>query len=137
MSDFDPRDPAGRPNPEPTRSAMTNEREWLIALHLSPLLIWLIPVVGNLLGPLVVWLIHKDRSSNIDLHGKEVLNFQLLMSIILAIFLILSLTVILMVLTVPLGFAIYIFISVMAVLGSRDAADGKLRRYPFNLRLIK
>jgi len=36
---------------------------------------------GNLLAPLVLWLWKRDTNPGVDLHGKEVVNFQISMSI--------------------------------------------------------
>lgn len=56
--------------PEPDRTPA-------IVTHLSPLAGFLIPTLGNLLGPLVAWLAFRDRSRALDEQGKEALNFQL------------------------------------------------------------
>lgn len=45
--------------------------------HLSPLVIYLVPGVGNVLGALLAWLATRDRHPLLDAQGKEVLNFQL------------------------------------------------------------
>jgi transcriptional regulator with XRE-family HTH domain len=53
-----------------------NETFWLAALHLSSI-ISIVPI------PLFIWTIKKNQSNNIDLHGKAVLNFQIMITIIL------------------------------------------------------
>ncbi len=45
-------------------------------IHLSALSKYIIPF-GSILGPLVTWLIWKDRSKFEDFHGKEALNFNI------------------------------------------------------------
>ncbi len=45
-------------------------------IHLSTFSRFLIPF-GNLLGPIVLWVINKDKSEFIDAHGKQAINFQL------------------------------------------------------------
>jgi len=45
-------------------------------IHLSTFSRFLIPF-GNFLGPLVLWIINKDKSQFIDEHGKQALNFQI------------------------------------------------------------
>ena len=32
---------------------------------------------GNVLGPLIMWLVSKDKSAFVDRHGKAAVNFQL------------------------------------------------------------
>ncbi len=53
------------------------ERTPAILIHLSPLAGLLLPTIGNLLGPLLAWLVYRDRSRTLDAQGKEALNFQL------------------------------------------------------------
>ncbi|OIQ29696.1 MAG: hypothetical protein BM564_05670 [Bacteroidetes bacterium MedPE-SWsnd-G2] len=57
-------------------------------IHLSTFSRFLIPF-GNIIGPLVLWITNKDKSSFLDSNGKEALNFQLsilLYSIIIGAF---------------------------------------------------
>lgn len=53
------------------------ERTGSIFTHLSPLADFVLPSVGNLLGPLVAWLVYRDKSAVLNWQGKEVLNFRL------------------------------------------------------------
>jgi len=45
-------------------------------IHLSTFSRFIIPF-GNFLGPLILWIVNKDKSQFIDEHGKQALNFQL------------------------------------------------------------
>ncbi|MDQ6646589.1 MAG: DUF4870 domain-containing protein, partial [Pseudomonadota bacterium] len=69
-----PRDPAqaGLPAPE--------ERQWAMFAHLSALIGLVIPL-GDILGPLVIWLIKKDTIPRVDDQGKEALNFNITVAI--------------------------------------------------------
>ena len=49
--------------------------------HLSALAGFVIPGAGHILGPLIVWLVKRGESAEIDAHGKEALNFQISMLI--------------------------------------------------------
>ncbi len=55
------------------------DRTPAVLTHLSPLAGFLLPTLGNVLGPLVAWLALRDRSPALDQQGKEALNFQLSM----------------------------------------------------------
>lgn len=46
-------------------------------IHLSPLLGYMLPSFGHLLGPALAWLLLRDRDPALDDQGKEALNFQL------------------------------------------------------------
>ncbi|OLV17204.1 MULTISPECIES: DUF4870 domain-containing protein [Deinococcus] len=65
-----------------TRTALAipeADRTPAVLTHLSPLAGFLLPTLGNVLGPLVAWLALRDRSPALDQQGKEALNFQLSM----------------------------------------------------------
>ena len=49
--------------------------------HLLSLTLLIGVPLGNILGPLIVWLIKRDEDSFVDLCGKESLNFQISMTI--------------------------------------------------------
>ena len=59
------------------KSDLENERFWISALHLSSMFC-------IVLIPLLIWSWLKNRSFQIDKHGRQVLNFQI--SITLALF---------------------------------------------------
>ena len=61
-----------------------NQKNIATFIHLSTFSRFVIPF-GNIIGPLLLWIINKDKSEFIDNHGKQALNFQL--SIILYTFL--------------------------------------------------
>lgn len=55
-------------------------RNWAIFCHLSAFLVFLIPL-GNVLGPLAIWLIKRNDYAFVNNQGKAVLNFQFSMTI--------------------------------------------------------
>ena len=69
------------PPPLPTAPAFTNVRTWNALCHASALLGVVLHIPGALLGPLIVWLVKRGDSPEIDAHGKEALNFQISMLI--------------------------------------------------------
>lgn len=56
-------------------------RTWATLSHLSALLVLLGVPLGNVLGPMVVWLIKRNEFPFVDDQGKEALNFQLSMTL--------------------------------------------------------
>ena len=88
--------------------------------------------LGNLLGmivlPLILWLTQKDKSSFIDEHGKEALNFGITMMIghFLGIFTCGILNTILLPLAIVFG-----------VMGGLAANRGEDYQYPICIRFIK
>ncbi len=67
------------PTPEP-EVLTPNIRIVAMLCHLSSLSGFFVPL-GNILGPLFVWLFRRRRSPFIDTHGKEALNFQISIAI--------------------------------------------------------
>ena len=57
------------------------DRTWDILCHLLALSGFVAVPLGNILGPLVIWLIKKEQLPSVDAHGKESLNFQISMTI--------------------------------------------------------
>jgi uncharacterized protein len=107
-------------------------KTWGMLCHLSALSGFLIPF-GNILGPLICWLVKKDTDSFIDEEGKESLNFQISMMIYGIISGILTLILI--------GFLMLIAIAILeivyVIIASIKANEGKNYRYPLTIRFIK
>ena len=52
-----------------------NQKNLATFIHLSTFSRFFIPF-GNFIGPIVLWSINKNKSSFIDQHGKQIINFQ-------------------------------------------------------------
>ncbi len=109
-------------------------RNWAMLCHLIALAGFLIPFVGNIVGPLVVWLVKKEESEFIDENGKEAVNFQISLSIYS---LAASATFLLFCLGVVLVPAIVIAGVILVIVAAIKASDGKEVRYPLTIRFIK
>ncbi len=57
-----------------------NARGWLVLVHLAAFAGIFVPV-GQIFGPLLVWLVKRSTSPAVDRHGKAALNFQISMTI--------------------------------------------------------
>jgi uncharacterized protein len=116
-----------------TSTTSSNARTWTVLCHASALAGFLVPWAGHILGPLIVWLVKRGDSTEIDEHGKESLNFQISMLIYNLIAGVLCLVLI--------GFVIlgilHILNLVLVIVASIQASEGKLYRYPITIRLIK
>ena len=107
------------------------ERSWGILLHLSGLAGLVFPF-GNLIAPLVLWLIRKDRSTFLDDQGREVLNFQIAFSI----YLILSAILIFVLVGFVLLPVIVITGLVLMIIAAVRANEGTWYRYPLIFRVL-
>lgn len=59
----------------------SQDRTWVILCHLTALSLFVGVPFGNVIGPLIVWLLKKNESAAVDDQGKESLNFQISMCI--------------------------------------------------------
>ena len=108
------------------------EKSWGMGCHLAALAGFVFPF-GNIIGPLVVWLMKRDESEFVDDQGKESLNFQITLTILAIVAAILIIIVIGIVLLILIG----LFSLVMIILATIKASEGERYRYPFNIRLIQ
>jgi uncharacterized protein len=109
-----------------------NERTWGMLAHLSALAGLVIPLIGNVLGPLVVSIARSDQSAFVAAHAKEALNFNI--SVTLAA--LLCTLLMLVFVGFLLGSALFIAWLVMTLIAAIKASEGAAYRYPFSLRLV-
>jgi uncharacterized Tic20 family protein len=109
-----------------------NVKSWCVACHLSALAGFVIPALGHIGGPLIVWLVKRGESPEIDAHGKESLNFQISMMVYSVIAGILCLILVGFVLLAIL----HVLNVVLVVIAAMRASEGQMYRYPLTIRLI-
>ncbi len=109
------------------------ERTWGMLCHLSALAMFLLPSLGNIIGPLIIWLIKKDQYPFVDSQGKEALNFNISITIYLFVAGILSIILI----GIPLLFAIGIFWIVEVIMATVRSNEGQPFKYPLTIQFIK
>ena len=109
-----------------------DEQTWAMLSHFSALCMFIFPL-GNILAHLIIWLIKKEEMSFVEDQAKEVLNFQISMTI----YLIGSLILIIVLIGIPILIGLVIFNVIITIIAGIKANDGKCYRYPLNLRLIK
>lgn len=100
--------------------------------HASALLGVFFHFLGHIFGPLIVWLVKRGESPEIDAHGKESLNFQLSMLIYDVVAGILCIILI----GIPILILLWIANTVLVIVASLKASEGKLYRYPFTIRFL-
>ncbi|MBD3316295.1 MAG: DUF4870 domain-containing protein [Chitinivibrionales bacterium] len=127
MKENIPAEPAGT-NPAPTRE----ERNWALFAHLTSLSLFLGIPFGNILGPLIIWLLKKDQNPFIARHGRESLNFQLSVTLYGIVSAFLCLVLIGFVLLAALGIANFVLVIMAAVKADR----GESFRYPLTIRFV-
>lgn len=109
-----------------------NEKQWILLSHLSGFAGFIFPL-GNILGPLLIYLLKKDQSVAVAEHSKEALNFQISITIYYFI------AAILIFLIVG-GFFIAILVVVQIVLmikAALEADKGGFFKYPLTFKFLK
>ena len=119
--------------PSPPPSTSSDVRTWCVLCHASALLGLFFHFLGHILGPLIVWLMKRGDSPEIDAYGKESLNFQISMLLYTAIAAVFCL-VLIGFLVLPI---LWILNAVFVIVASIQASDGKVYRYPMTIRFIE
>jgi len=122
----------GAGQPEISKDART----WGMLCHLGGLAGFIFPF-GNIIAPLVIWLIKKEEHKFVDEQGKEALNFQITLEIAVVVGFVLTISVIGACVGIPLLIATSICNIVFCILGAVKANKGEHYRYPVSIRLIK
>jgi hypothetical protein len=110
-----------------------DEQNWAMICHLAALSGFLIPF-GNIVGPLIVWLIKRAEMPLVDRHGKEALNFQITVTIAIII----CIPLMFILIGIPLVFAVGIGALVLTIMAAVKVSSGNFDyRYPLTIRLVK
>ncbi|NLY57119.1 MAG: DUF4870 domain-containing protein [Gammaproteobacteria bacterium] len=115
------------------REPDSEARLWAMIAHLSGFLGYFLPVIGSLIGPLIVWQLKKDLHPYVDEQGKEALNFQITVLIAAMVCVLLMLIVV----GFLLIWVVIVGAIVLMIIAAIKANEGAPYRYPFCLRLIK
>ena len=108
-------------------------RQWAMFCHLAGLawmIAWLLPIIGGVVGTLIVWQVKKDDDPFIDKSGKRAFNFQLSM-------LIYSVGLTITIIGIFLLPVVAILDIVFTIIAALRAGDGKDYRYPLIIEFIK
>jgi uncharacterized Tic20 family protein len=100
--------------------------------HLLALAGFVVPF-GNIIGPLIIWLMKKDEFAFVDDQGKQSLNFQISMMI----YAIISAVLMLVIIGIFMLIAVGITNLVLVIIASMKANEGQAYRYPLAIQFIK
>jgi uncharacterized Tic20 family protein len=137
-----PDDPTGTPGDGPGQAQAggatpggtptKEERTWGMVAHLLGLSGYIVPM-GNVLGPLVLWLARKDDSAFVADQARESLNFQITMLIAALI----SAALLCVFIGIFLLAGVVVIDLVFVIIAAMRANEGELYRYPWTLRLVR
>ena len=114
-------------------------RRWASACHLSVLVGFLFAPVGPPLVAFIVWRMKRDEHFYIDEQGRESVNFQFSMALLVVV----SWVMLKMLEPILLGYflawvpvLVYIAQVLLALVGALRAYDGEKFHYPFSIPFI-
>lgn len=113
-------------------AATRDERNLAMFAHLSAFAGLLFPAGGNVIAPLIVWLVQREKSAFVADQSLEALNFNitvLLAEIVCAFLLVVGIGVV-------LGLMLGIVWLVGTIIGAIRASEGQRFRHRFTLRLV-
>jgi len=109
-----------------------DEKTWAVLCHVATFAGHAVPF-GNIIGPLIIWLLKRQELPWVDEQGKEALNFQITVSIFYAVSFILVFFLI--------GFlllpAVYVLNLVFVIMAIIRTSQGGHYRYPLSIKFIK
>jgi uncharacterized protein len=126
----------------------SSTRAWEVMCHLSSVIglfgyLGMIPF-GNIVAPLIVWLLKRNDSLGVDAHGKESLNFHISWTL----YWLIGLAVVGALCFVLIGFLLipvliiggtigWFTMLILTIIASVKASNGELYRYPLTIRFLK
>ena len=116
------------------------ERKWAMFCHLAGLagISPLLPAVGSVVAPLVIWQLKADEFPFVAEQGRRAVNFQLSMLLFAIISVIICFVSIVGAFLVPVVFCVFSLVDVIFVLiAAVKANEGWHYRYPFAIRFFK
>ena len=117
----------------PATSPTQDERTWGMFAHLSAFAVFIFPVGGNIIAPLIIWLTRRETSAFVEQEAKEALNFNITVALGGIVCGMLTFAGI----GVPLGLVLFLGWLVMTVVAAVKATEGSGYRYPISVRFVK
>lgn len=109
-----------------------NEKKWGTYCHVAAFAGLIFPL-GNIIAPLVIWMLKKDEYQFVEDQGKEVLNFQI--TAMLALFI--AGLLIIVFIGYVLMMAIVAVVFIYTIKGIVKTSEGQMYKYPFSIQFIK
>jgi uncharacterized Tic20 family protein len=124
--------PAPSNQPSTVSPGPSTDNSLAVAMQLLGFAGFVFPL-GNILAPLILWLVKRSASPYLDRVGKDVLNFQISYSIYGVVSGLLCLAFIGFLL-LPVLFVAWVVLMVVAAVKTSNGEDYK---YPFTIRLLQ
>lgn len=119
-------------------------RNWAMGCHLAALAAYVGIPFGNILGPLIIWLLKKNEFALVDEQGKEALNFQIsimiysIVGVVAAAVFAITLLLIPIAIIIGIGIALlFLFNLVIVIIAAVKVGNGEPFKYPLSIQFLK
>ncbi len=127
--------PPPSPLQPPVPSGGPSDSQWKTILHLCPLCGLIIPL-GNVIAPLIIWLLKKAESPALDPVGRSVLNFQISYSIYAIASTIIAVVGSCLIIPMFLPLVVLIAWLILTIIGGVKASSGEDYAYPLTIKML-
>ena len=127
--------PKGVQQGQTGKEVSKDARMWAMFCHLGGLagLLPIVPAIGSIIAPLIIWQIKKDEFPFVNEQGKEAVNFQISM----LIYALIAGALICVGIGIFLLPVVGVFDLVFLLIAAVKANNGEHYRYPLTIRFIK
>lgn len=115
-------------NPDSQNQLGMELNTYLMLMHLSQFAGYVVPILG-FIAPIVMWAINKDKSAEVDRHGKNILNFI----ISWVIYAFVSALLVLVLIGIPLLILLGVMQIVFIIMATIKANGNEFWKYPLTI----
>jgi uncharacterized protein len=132
MDGFKPSETMGDAGSTNNSALPQDEKNWGMFCHVAVFAGCIIPL-GNIIGPLVIWLIKKDQYPFVDYNARQALNFQITLLLALLASALLAFVLIGILMLIGIG----IFALVVTIQAIMASGRGQYYSYPCSITFIR
>ncbi len=118
--------------PQSNQSINLEPNQWAMILHLSLLASLFIPFSGLIIS-ILIWQSKKDEIPQLNIHGRNILNWE----ISLMIYAIIASVLIPFIIGIPLAAALLGCKIAFSIIAGLKANEGKIWKYPLAIQFLK
>lgn len=111
--------------------AQVTDRSWLVLLHLSLFLGYLVPLAG-FVAPILIWQLMKAGMPEMDVHGRNVADWIVASTFYHILFGVLCVVLV----GIPFLILTVVLSIVFPIIGAVKASQGVAWRYPMTMRIF-
>ena len=113
-----------------------SEQNFIVLMHLSHFSYFIVPGLGVIM-PIIMWATCKDRSTLVDIHGKNILNWMLSLVVYSMIIFVVCFTIIFAFPAIFFGFMLLVLGFVFPIIGAIKASNKEIYNYPLSISFLK